>query len=215
MPEQLAAEQKAEVKPEQQKMLLFGKWDLSEVKVEDQGLAEYIGLKPVMVPRSSGRFGRSFITKKRVNIVERFITKLMVPGHRGKKHRMTSGRCTGNTATIYLAVERAFDIISERAKQNPVQVLVKAIENAATLEEIASYRLGGMVARRAVVTSPQRRLDITLKGLSQGIYASTFGRKKGLEEAIASELLAAYGNDKASHAIQERQRLEREAEGAR
>ncbi len=215
MPEQLVVEQKAEARPEQPKLLLFGKWNLAEVKVEDHGLAEYINIKPVMVPRSSGRFGGSFITKKKVNIVERFITKLMVPGHRGKKHRITSGRCTGSTATIYVAIERAFDMIYEKTKQNPVQIFVKAIQNAATLEEIASYRLGGTVARRAVVTSPQRRLDITLKSLAQGIFMSRFGKKKGFGEAIASELMAAYNNDKASHAIQERMRMEREAEGAR
>jgi len=196
------------------KILLFNKWDLSTVKVEDMGMKKYINLTPIVVPRTYGRMTTDF-NKNKMNIVERFINKLMVPGHRGKKHKLTSGRCTASTNAIYLSVKNAFEIIEKRTKQNPVQILVKAIENSAMLEEIASYRLGGIIARQAVTTSPQRRVDLALRHLAQGIYRSGFKSKRSLAQVIADELIAASNNDSKSFAIQERSRVEKEAEGAR
>lgn len=197
------------------KMLLFNKWDLGEVKVEDAGLERHINLSPFIVPRTSGRFTQLTIRKKHMSIVERFMNKLMIPGHKGKKHKLTSGRCCGNIATIYKAVEEAFSIIHQKTKKNPVEVLVRAIENSAMLEEIAAYRLGGIIARRAVITSPQRRVDVALRHLTQGVYNSGFKSRKGFPEAIAEELILAANGDKKSFAISERMRVEREAEGAR
>jgi len=196
-------------------VLLFKRWDTSNVKVEDPGLRKYINLRAVFVPWSAGRFGTDPIQKRKVHIVERFINKLQVPGHRGKRHKLTSGHCSGRTATLTRAVIKAFEIIEKKTKQNPVQVLVKAVENAAALEEVAAYRLGGIIARKAVITSPKRRLDIALRHLAQGIYKKTFSSKIALPEAIAEELILAYNNDPKCFAIAERIRLEKEAEGAR
>lgn len=197
------------------KILLFNKWDLSKVEIKDSGLEAYINLEPILVPRTAGRFTQLSIKKKKMNIVERFMNKLMVPGHKGKKHKLTSGRCCGNTATIYKAVKDAFEIIHKKTKKNPVEILIRAIENSAILEEIAAYRLGGIIARRAVITSPQRRLDVALRHLTQGIYISRFKNKRSFAEAIADELILAAKNDKKSFAISERIRVEKEAEGAR
>ncbi|MBL7160393.1 MAG: 30S ribosomal protein S7 [Candidatus Aenigmarchaeota archaeon] len=197
------------------KILLFGNWDLGGVAVNDLGLKRYVNISPVVVPRSGGRYGTIQIQKDKINVVERFINRLMVPGHRGKKHKYTSGRCTASTNAIYLAVKEAFGIIEKKTKKNPVQVMVDAIENAAFLEEIASYRLGGIIARQSVIVSPQRRLDLALRYLTQGIYHSGFGKKGSLARNIAEELIAAAGKDPKSHAIRERNRIEKEAEGAR
>ncbi len=197
------------------KLLLFNRWDLSDVQVEDEGLKRYINLKPVVLPKSTGKYATVPFHKNDMSIVERFINKLMVPGHRGKKHKLSSGHCVGRTLSLYKDVKKAFEIIEKKTGKNPVQVLVKAVENSAMLEEVASYRLGGIIARQAVVVSPQRRLDLALRHLAQGIYKSTFNSKKKLPEVIAEELIAAYNNDSKSFAISERNRIEREAEGAR
>lgn len=196
------------------KLLLFNRWDLSGVKVEDTGLRNYINLAPIIVPRTYGRFATDF-NKNKMNIVERFMNKLMVPGHRGKNHKITSDRCPASTNAIYLSVKKALEIIEQTTKTNPVQVMVKAIENSAMLEEIASYRLGGIIARQAVMTSPQRRVDLALRYLTQGIYKLGFKSKRPLAQVIADELIAASNGDPKSFAIQERIRAEREAEGAR
>ncbi len=196
-------------------ILLFNKWDLSEVKTSDLGLQRYLNVQPIIVPRSGGRFGKKSVHKVKVNVIERFMNKLMVPGHAGKRHKITSGQCCGNSQTIYLAMKRALEIIEEKTKSNPVLVFVKAVENAAILEEVASYRLGGIIARKAVIVSPQRRLDLALRHLSQGIYRSTFRNKKPLSESIAEGIMAAANNDPKCFAISERIRIEKEAEGAR
>ncbi len=197
-----------------QNMLLFDRWNLSEVVVTDQGLVKYLNLRPVVVPRTYGRKSGDF-RKNEMNIVERFMNKLMNTGHTGKRHKRTSGRFTGRYQNIMRETEKAFEIIEEKKKQNPVQVLVKAIENSALFEEIAAYQLGGIIARKAVITSPQRRVDLALRLITQGIYKSTFKSKKSLGEVIASDIMAIADNDPKTIPIRERIRIEKEAEGAR
>jgi len=198
-----------------QKILLFNRWSNEEVQVADAGLKNQINLKPVIMPRSSGKCGNVSFHKNDMHIVERFINKLGVSGHKGKKHKRTSGRMVGQNPTLYAAVIDAFGIIEKRTNKNPLQTLVKAIENSALLEEVAAYRMGGTMARKSVITAPQRRLDVALRLLSQGIYSASFKSGQGLPNVIASELIAAANNDAKSHGVRERTRLEKEAEGAR
>lgn len=197
------------------KILLFNRWDVSGVKVSDKGLERHLNIRPIIVPRTGGLFSTTQFHKSKMSIVERFINRLMVPGHRGKKHKLTSGGCPSSKNAIYLCVKKSFEIIEKRTGKNPVQVLVNAIENSAMLEEIAAYRLGGIIARQAVVTAPQRRADMALRHLTQGIYKANFKSRKKLEENIADELIAAANNDPKSFAVNERNRIEKEAEGAR
>lgn len=197
------------------KILIFNRWDLTEVKIEDAGLMNYINLVPVVVPRSGGKYATTAFHKGKMNIVERFMNKMMVPGHRGKKHKITSGKCVGNTVGLYNDIKAAFEIIEKRTSKNPVQVMIGAIENAALMEEVAAYRMGGIIARQAVIVAPQRRLDMALRHLTQGIYKLKFRNRTPLPEVIANELMAAYNSDSKSFAIQERSRIEKEAEGAR
>ena len=195
-------------------MRLFDKWDIKDVKVEDPGLVKYVNLKPLVMPRTFGR-NRGDFRKNDMNIVERFMNKLMITGHTGKRHKRTSGRFCGGYQTIMIHTKRAFEIIEERTKKNPVQVLLTALENAALYEEIAAYQLGGIIARKAVITSPQRRVDLALRLITQGIYKSTFKKNRTLGEVIADELIAISNNDPKAMAVRERNRIEKEAEGAR
>lgn len=194
---------------------LFGLWDTAGVRVEDPGLKRYINLRPLMVPRSGGRYAREMFYRNEASIVERFLNKLAVSGHKGKKHRLTSGHCSGGKQNLLKATREAFKIIEQRTKQNPVQVLVRAIENSSILEEVAAYRMGGIIARKAVVVSPKRRLDIALRYMAQGIFRAGFKRKATLAETIARELMAAASGDSKSFPIMEKNRIEKEAEGAR
>ena len=195
-------------------MLLFNRWDIKSIRVEDPGLVKYINLKPMVLPRTFGRYRGDF-RKNEMNIVERFMNKLMITGHTGKRHKLTSGRFSGNYQTIMRETEHAFEIMEGKTKKNPLEVLIRAIENAALFEEIAAYQLGGMIARKAVITSPQRRIDLALRLITQGIYKSTFKKRKTLGQVIAEELIAIANNDSKALPIRERNRIEKEAEGAR
>jgi small subunit ribosomal protein S7 len=198
-------------------ILLFNRWDAGQVVFEDAGIKCVSNLSPVVVPRSGARLRTTSIGKRNINLVERFMNKMMVPGHKGKKHKISSGHCVGKSQTIYNAVRDAFIEIEKKTGKNPLQIFVKAIENASVLEEVAAYRLGGIIARKSVSVSPQRRLDVALRHLTQGIYKADF-RKSGkvlLCKLIADELIKAANNDPKSFSVSERSRIEKEAEGAR
>ncbi len=193
---------------------LFNRWD-TNVEVKDPGLKNYINVKPVIIPRSAGRNQKKQFYKSKMNIVERLINHLSVPGHWGKKHKINSGHIVSQRENIMKVVERAFEIIEEKTKKNPVEVFVRAVENAAIHEETMSYQIGGIIARKAVVTSPQRRIDKALRYIAQGSFQKSYGKKISIAEALANEIINAYNNSNESVAIREKERIEREAAGAR
>ncbi|MBU5557906.1 MAG: 30S ribosomal protein S7 [Candidatus Aenigmatarchaeota archaeon] len=195
---------------------LFNKWSTSGITVTDPGLKNYINLKQVIVPRSRGRSAAKQFHKSNMHIVERLATHMFVPGHRGKKHLLTSGACVGKTITVMRLIEDAFGIIEQKTKANPIEVLVRAIENAALREEITSFQVGGIMVRRAVISSPQRRVDLALRMITQGAYQKSVGKPKTMAQALADEIIAAYNYDaQNSIAVREKERIEREAAGAR
>lgn len=192
---------------------LFGRWD-SNVEVRDAGLKPYLNLDGRLLPRSAGAFRRPF-HKSKMHLTERLALHLLIPGHQGKKHRLTSGTLAGGLYQTLQAVEHALELIEKKEGKNPVEVLVRAIENAALREEIISYQLGSIMAREAVITSPQRRVDKALRVMAQGSYRSTFNKKKSIAQALADEISAAYKGSNDSFAIRERDRIEREAMSSR
>ncbi len=196
-------------------MKVFNKWDTEGIKVTDPGLQNYINLEPIIVPRTGGRNVKSQFGKSKNNIVERLMNKLMVPGHRGKKHRITSGRCGGKAVKAYKIVEKAFKIIEQQTKKNPIEVFVKAIENAAPREEINTIEYGGAVYPQPVEMSPQRRVDYALRLMTQGAYQKSFNTKKRIEETLADEIIRAYNNDNKSVAIAKKLELERQTDASR
>jgi small subunit ribosomal protein S7 len=195
---------------------LFDKWDIENVSVNDPGLKNYINLKPMIIPKSFGKFTGKQFHKSQMNIVERLMNHLFVSGHRGKKHRISSGRNVGKTFKVIEIVKGTFDILEKRTKKNPVEVFVRAVENSALREEITSFQVGGIIVRKAVITSPQRRVDLALRLITQGAYQKAFKSSKKMSQCLADEILAAYNYDSQnSHAIKQKERMEREASGAR
>jgi len=195
---------------------IFDKWSTKGIKPRDIGLEKYINLEGRLAPRSSGKYASKQFHKSKMNIVERLMNKMQVPGHHGKKHIMTSGRAAGKTLIHYKIVKKVFETIEQQTKKNPIEVLVQAIENSATREEITQYQVGGIMLRRAVITAPQRRVDRALSNIVQAAYKKSFGKKDTMVNALTSEIIGAYNNDsQKSEAIKEKERQEREAEGAR
>ena len=195
---------------------IFNKWEINNIEVNDPGLKNYINLKPAIIPKTFGRFTGKQFHKSQMNIIERLANHLFVAGHRGKKHFITSGKNVGKTFKVWQIVKETFEILENKTKKNPVEVLVRAIENAALREEITSFQVGGIIVRKAVITSPQRRVDIALRLISQGAYQKSFAKPKKMAESLADEIFAAYNNDSQnSYSVKEKERKEREAGGAR
>ncbi len=191
-------------KKEIEEIKLFGKWDFKEVEVRDPGLRRYICLRPVYVPHSMGRHEHKRFGKSEVNIVERLVNNLMRPGkNAGKKLRAIN------------VVKNAFEIIHLRTGENPIQVLVRAIENSAPCEDTTRISYGGIVYHLAVDISPQRRLDLALRFICEGARQASFGNPKPLEECLAEEIILAANNDMKSYAVSKRHEMERIALASR
>ncbi len=193
----------------------FNKWSVDEVKVEDFGLRDYINLTPRIVPKTGSRYAGRRFRQTKTFIVERLINKLMIPGHRAKKHKITSGHCTDKTISAYSTVEKAFMLIEKKLGKNPIAVFVKALENAAPREGIVTIEYGGARYPKAVEISPQRRIDMALRLMCQGAYQKSFNSKKTIVQALAEEIINAYNCSPNSAAIAKKQELERQADASR
>src|SRR3990167_2824270 len=116
----------------------FNKWSAEGVTVSDKGLVPYLTLDLKMAPKTGARYAGNKFHKSNTFIVERLASKLMQTGHKGKKHFMSSGHNTGKKIKALHTVERALIKAEAKLKQNPLAILVKAVENAAPREEVRS-----------------------------------------------------------------------------
>ena len=194
---------------------LFDKWSTDGIKVSDPGLVSYISLEPFVLPKTGARYAKNRFHKSRVSIVERLVNKVMVPGHRAKKHKASSGHMTGMATQALKIVRKALEIVEEKTKKNPIGVLVQAIENAAPREEIVAIEYGGARYPRAVECAPQRRVDLALRHMTQGAYQKAFRSKRNIEDALAQEILNAAALKQDSMAISKKLELERQADASR
>jgi len=189
---------------EKENIKLFEKWDFNEVEVKDLGLKQYISLRAVYVPHSMGRHEHGRFRKSEMNIVERLINNLMRPGkNAGKKLRTIN------------VVRNTFEIINLRTGRNPLEILVRAIENSAPCEDTTRISYGGVVYHQAVDISPLRRVDLALRSLAEGARNASFSNPQPLEESLAEELILAANKDVKSYAVQKRNEKERVAFHAR
>lgn len=193
----------------------FNRWSTKEIELHDIGLKSYITLEPKFAPKTGARYAGNKFHKSKTFIVERLINKIMIPGHKSRKHFKTSYHITGKAQTAYDTVEEVFKMIEAKTKENPIKVFVKALENAAPREEIITIEYGGARYPKAVECSPQRRIDLALRYMVQGAYHKSFNNKKSFKEFLTEEILAAYQNNPNSHAIAKKQEIERQADSSR
>ncbi|MBM3200488.1 30S ribosomal protein S7, partial [Candidatus Woesearchaeota archaeon] len=85
---------------------VFNKWETEGIVVEDKGVKPYINLKPLIIPRTGGRNTGIQFSKTKNNIIERFMNKLQAPGHKAKKHYISSGHCCGKATKSYKIIEK-------------------------------------------------------------------------------------------------------------
>jgi small subunit ribosomal protein S7 len=193
----------------------FNRWDTEGIKIDDPGLQDYISIAPKLVPKTGARYAGNKFHKSKTFIVERLINKIMVPGHKSKKHFKTSSHITGKSANAYKIVEKTLEIIEQKTKENPIKVLVKAVENAAPREEIITIEYGGARYPKACECAPQRRVDVALRMMTQGAYHKSFNSKKAIEQTLADEIINAYNVSSNSAAISKKNELERQADASR
>ncbi len=189
---------------QQTEIKLFQKWSFKDIAVVDVGLQRYLNLTPMVAPHSMGRHEHQRFRKANVNIVERLINNLMRPGkNAGKKAKTTN------------IVKQAFEIINLRTSKNPIEILVKAVENASPCEDTTRISYGGVVYHLSVDVAPQRRIDLAIRHISEGARAASLNTPRSIEECVADELTLAANNDIKSYAVAKRNEIERVAQSSR
>jgi len=183
---------------------IFGKWDTANIEIKDPGLKGYIAITSTLVPHTCGRHEHRRFGKAKVNIIERLANRLMRPGRNG-----------GKKALALNIVDGALEIINLKTGENPIQVVVRAIENSAPREEVTRISYGGISYPQAVDASPQRRVDLALRFITDSARNASFSSNKPIEECLADEISLAGSNDNKSYAVQKREEIERIAISAR
>ena len=196
----------------EKKLLLFRKWDTTEIEIKDVGLKTAISLKQTIMPLDFGRSALKRYNKGQVNIVERLSNKLM---HFGKKYAKNTGRQGGKKHHSINIVKTAFEIIHLKTGKNPVEVLVRAVENSAPNEDTTRIVYGGTVYHVSVDVAPLRRVDLALRFIADAIREATFSNPKPIEEYIAEHLILAEKNDSSAPSIKKKNELERVAQASR
>jgi small subunit ribosomal protein S7 len=182
---------------------LFGKYDVDDIVIEDRGLARYMNLDSRQIHQHARHANRRF-KKANLSIIERLINNLM-----------RTGPYTGKKMKAITVAKDAFEIIHKKTDENPIQVLVRAIENSAPREEATRLFLSGIYVPQAVDTAPLRRLDIALRNLGKGAISTSSGSKRSVEEALADEIMKASNDDPSSFAVNKKVEKERIAKSAR
>src|ERR671930_2474287 len=194
-------------------ILLFNKWDTSNIEINDLGLKNVISLKQAAAfPITFGRDEHHRLKKAEVNIVKRLATRMM---HFGKKYAKNTGRMGGKKARTLNIVKTGLEIIHSQTGKNPVELLIRAVENSSPNEDTTRIVYGGVVYHVSVDVAPLRRVDLALRFIAEGVKESTFSNPQAIEEALATEIILASRNDMASHAVKKKNEQERIAMASR
>ncbi|QBQ54656.1 30S ribosomal protein S7 [Nitrosococcus wardiae] len=104
----------------------------------------------------------------------KFITILMLNGKKSLAEKI-----------VYGALDRA----AEKANQEPMDILEKALENVRPLVEVKSRRVGGATYQVPVEVRPERRSTLAMRWL---VEAARKRGEKSMGLRLAGELMDAY-----------------------
>ena len=187
-----AVEPKEQISATEQK--LFGKWPYADLKVEDKSLEGYIAFQTyksqVFLPHTAGRYQQRGFKKVACPIVERLVNSLMM-----------HGRNTGKKLMAIKIVKQAFEIINLMTGENPLQVLVKAVENGGAREDATRIQVGGVIKRQAVDVAPLRRVNSSVYMMCCGARESSFRKIKTITECLAEEIMNCAKVTSRSHSV--------------
>ncbi len=94
----------------------------------------------------------------------------------------------GKKSTARSVVYRAFDIIAERAKRDPMEVFEQAIRNVSPVIEVKPRRVGGSTYQIPIEVGPHRRLSLAMRWI---LAAAAARGGHTMAEKLAGELLDA------------------------
>jgi small subunit ribosomal protein S7 len=195
-------------------MKVLGLYEMNDIKIEDETLKPYINIEGRLLIKSLGKNLGKF-SKAKVHILERLANRIAVPGHVGKKHKIITSWSSGKYSRNMRTVVEAMRIIEKKKKENPVQILIKAIEKCSPRDEITTIEYGGARYPQAVDVSPLRRINLSVRWIVQGAYQKSFGKKKKMAESLANEIILASEENMESYAMSKKNESEKQADAAR
>jgi len=107
-------------------------------------------------------------------------------------------------------VYRAFDIVKEKTKKEPLEIFEQAIKNATPLLEVKSKRIGGATYQVPREVREDRALTLAVRWI---ITAAKSKKGKPMAEKLAEELINASKNE--GSAIKKKEDTRRMAEANR
>lgn len=119
---------------------------------------------------------------------------------------MKDGKKTVAQTQIY----RALDLIKEKMKTDPAQVLVQALENIKPMLEVRSRRIGGAAYQVPTPVRGERKESLAVRWLIQAAQARTNKEYHHFFEKLAAEILDAQQNQ--GGAIKKKQDIHRMAD---
>ena len=128
-------------------------------------------------------------------LVAKFVNSMMVDGKKSTAE-----------ANLY----GALDLIAQRAKEDPLGVFKRAIDNVKPVVEVRSRRVGGATYQVPVEVRPARRISLAMRWLV--LLARSRG-EKSMAERLAGEVLEAAANRGA--AVKKKEDTHRMAEANR
>jgi len=187
---------------------LFGRWDYSEVKVEDNCFKDYIAVSTqkaqVFVPHTAGRWQVKKFRKAQCPIIERFVNALMFHGRNaGKK-----------TLTIRI-IRHSLEIIHLMTGKNPLEIIIQAVINSGPREDSTRIGTAGAARKQAVDVSPMRRVNTAIYLITCGAREASFRTMKSMSECLADELMNAAKAANTSYAVRKKEEIEKVAKGNR
>jgi small subunit ribosomal protein S7 len=114
--------------------------------------------------------------KYKNSLVAKFVNNVMRRGKKSVAERILYG---------------ALDIIQERAKEDPLKLFEKSVNNVKPIIEVKSRRVGGATYQVPTEVRPERRTALAIRWLIN--YAKERS-EKSMEEKLAAELIDAANN---------------------
>jgi small subunit ribosomal protein S5e len=188
---------------------LFGKWSYQDIDFDqiDRALVDYVSVhapQQIVVPHTAGRYTGKRFHKVNCPLVERLVNYLMM-----------HGRNTGKKLMAIRIVRQSFDLINLSSGDNPVVILVKAVQNGGAREDSTRIGVGGTVRRQSCDVSPLRRIDQSLALITEGVRKQAFRSSKTIAECLADELVNCAKGTNDSYAVRKKDELERIAKSNR
>jgi small subunit ribosomal protein S7 len=142
-------------------------------------------------------------------------TKRVIPGDVRYNSVLVSGFVNrmmrrGKRSTGTRVVYGAFDLITARAKRDPLEVFEQAIKNASPMLEVKPRRVGGATYQVPVEVGTERRTALAIRWL---LAAARSRGGKSMSEKLAGELMDAANNT--GSAIKRREETHKMAEANR